>query len=131
MHISTAYANCDRSHISEEVYNSPVKPEKIIEAVDWLEEELLALLTPNVLKSRPNTYTYTKAIAESLVIQECKSDLPCTIIRPSIVGATWKEPFAGWVDNFNGPTALFPATGTGILRSMMGNPDAVADIVRV
>jgi alcohol-forming fatty acyl-CoA reductase len=119
VHVSTAYANCDRLHISEEVYNPPVKPEKLIEAVEWIEEDLLGDITPKVIKLKPNTYTYTKAVAESLVIQEMK-DLPCAIVRPSIVGASWREPFPGWIDNFNGPSALFPATGTGLLKTMLG-----------
>jgi fatty acyl-CoA reductase len=130
VHVSTAYANCDRQHISEQVYNPPVKPEKIIEAVDWIEEDLVKLLTPKVIQLRPNTYTYTKAIAESLIVQECK-DLPCTIVRPSIVGASWQEPFPGWIDNFNGPTALFAAIGKGILRTMIGNFNSTADIIPV
>lgn len=130
VHVSTAYANCDRLHVSEVVYNPPVQPEKIIEAVDWIEEDLVKLLTPKVIKLRPNTYTYTKAIAEALVLQECK-DLPCTIVRPSIVGASWKEPFPGWIDNFNGPTALFAAIGKGILRTMLGNSNSTADIIPV
>ncbi len=130
VHVSTAYANCDRSHISEVVYNPPVQPDKIIEAVDWIEEDLVKLLTPKVIKLRPNTYTYTKAIAESLIIQECK-DIPTCIVRPSIVGASWREPFPGWIDNFNGPTALFAAIGKGILRTMMGRFDCTADIIPV
>ena len=119
MHVSTAYANCDRQHISEEVYNPPVKPEKLIEAVEWIEDDIVNFITPKVIKLKPNTYTFTKALAESLIVQECK-DLPCTIVRPSIVGASWREPFPGWIDNFNGPSALFPATGTGLLRTMLG-----------
>jgi len=130
VHVSTAYANCDRQHISEVVYNPPVQPDRIIEAVDWIEEDLVKLLTPKVIKLRPNTYTYTKAIAESLIMQECK-DLPTTIVRPSIVGASWREPFPGWIDNFNGPTALFAAIGKGILRTMMGRFNCTADIIPV
>jgi alcohol-forming fatty acyl-CoA reductase len=131
IHISTAFSNCDRLHISEEVYNSPVKPEKLIEACDWIEDDLLNYLTPKIIQLKPNTYTYTKAIAETLIIQECKNKIPCAIVRPSIVGASWREPFPGWIDNFTGPTALFPATGTGILRSMLGNHEAIADIIPV
>lgn len=130
VHVSTAYANCDRKHISEVVYNPPVQPDKIIEAVDWIEEDLVKLLTPKVIKLRPNTYTYTKAIAESLIMQECK-DIPTTIVRPSIVGASWREPFPGWIDNFNGPTALFAAIGKGILRTMIGQFNCTADIIPV
>ncbi len=36
VHVSTAYANCDRQHISEVVYNPPVHPQKLLEAVDWM-----------------------------------------------------------------------------------------------
>ena len=131
VHVSTAYANCDRQHISETVYNPPVQPNQIIEAVDWIEEDLVKLLTPKVIQLRPNTYTYTKAIAESLVVQECRDRIPCAIVRPSIVGASWREPFPGWIDNYNGPTALFAAIGKGILRTMMGNANSTADIIPV
>ena len=130
IHVSTAYANCDRQHISEVIYNPPVKPEKLIEAVEWIGDDLIDYLTPKVIRSRPNTYTYTKAIAEFLVMQECKN-IPCAIVRPSIVGASWKEPFPGWIDNFNGPTALFAAIGKGILRTMIGSFESTADLIPV
>jgi fatty acyl-CoA reductase len=132
VHISTAYANCDRTHISECVYNSPVNHDKLCEAVEWCDEDLVKLLTPKVIQLRPNTYTYTKAIAETLVLQECRDNgIPCSIVRPSIVGASWREPFPGWIDNFNGPTALFAAIGKGILRTMLGNWNSTADIIPV
>jgi fatty acyl-CoA reductase len=130
IHISTAYANCDYDHISEEIYNPPVKYEKLIEACEWIEDDCLDLITPKVIKQKPNTYTYTKQIAESVILQECK-DMPVSIIRPSIIGATWREPFPGWVENFNGPTALFPACGKGVLSAMLGNHEAIADIIPV
>lgn len=52
----------------------------------------MSALTPKLIGERPNTYTYTKALAEYLVQQEA-GDLNVAIIRPSIVGASWKEPF--------------------------------------
>ena len=128
LHVSTAYANCDRQFIAEEVYPSPVEPEKLIDTVEWMDNDMLELVTPKAIGSRPNTYTYTKAVAESMVVNECEN-LPCTIVRPSIVGASWKEPFPGWVDNFNGPASLFPATASGLLRTMLANRNAVADVV--
>lgn len=130
VHVSTAYANCDRQHISETVYNPPIQPEKLLEAVDWMEEDLVKLLTPKIVRFRPNTYTYTKAIAECLVLGVQK-ELPMTIVRPSIVGASWREPFPGWIDNYNGPTALFISCGKGVLKAMLGNRNAIADIIPV
>lgn len=131
VHVSTAYANCNRRYVSELVYNAPVHPERIIECTDWISDELANHITPSIIRPRPNTYTYTKAIAESLVMQECRDQLPCAIVRPSIVGASWREPFPGWIDNFNGPTALFAAIGKGILRTMIGNSNSIADIIPV
>ncbi|EEC15482.1 male sterility domain-containing protein, putative, partial [Ixodes scapularis] len=73
-----------------------------------MDDSLLEAITPKLIKDRPNTYTYTKAVAEQLV-QEASSTLPVTIIRPSIITGAWKEPLEGWVDNYNGPTGLLIA----------------------
>ena len=51
----------------------------------------------------PNTYTYTKALAEQILEIE-RGDIPLAIVRPSIVTAAEKEPQPGWIDNLNGPT---------------------------
>lgn len=132
VHISTAYANCPRLHVSEEVYKPPIKPESILEAMEWMDDELINNLTPKIIGKWPNTYTFTKAIAEYLVNQECKAhNIPCAIVRPSIVCAAWREPIPGWIDNFNGPTALFPACGSGLLRTMIGHREAIADLIPV
>lgn len=54
----------------------------------------------------PNTYTFTKKMAEKMLEMEA-GDLPLVIVRPSIVTAAVKEPFPGWIDNYNGPTGTF------------------------
>ncbi|XP_057692440.1 fatty acyl-CoA reductase 1 isoform X1 [Corythoichthys intestinalis] len=130
IHVSTAYANCDRELIEEMVYPPPVEYVKLIDALDWMDDELVSALTPKLIGQRPNTYTFTKALAEYLVQQEA-GDLNVAIVRPSIVGASWKEPFPGWIDNFNGPSGIFIAAGKGILRTMRASNDAVADLVPV
>ena len=48
-------------------------------------------LTPYLIGTRPNTYTFTKSLAEHLLFQEA-SELPVAIFRPSIIGASLKEP---------------------------------------
>lgn len=57
-----------------------------------MDDDLVLALTPKLIGARPNTYTYTKALAEYMVQQEA-GDLNIAIVRPSIVGASWKEPF--------------------------------------
>uniref|UniRef100_A0A665VNR3 Fatty acyl-CoA reductase n=1 Tax=Echeneis naucrates TaxID=173247 RepID=A0A665VNR3_ECHNA len=108
IHISTAYANCNLA---------------------W-GHSIVRDITPRLIGDRPNTYTYTKALAEYVVQQE-QDKLNIGIIRPSIVGASWQEPFSGWIDNFNGPSGVFIAAGKGILRTMRANNDAVADLIPV
>ncbi|XP_008309561.1 fatty acyl-CoA reductase 1 isoform X2 [Cynoglossus semilaevis] len=130
IHVSTAYANCDRELIEEVVYPPPVDYRRLMDTLDWMDDDLVSTLTPKLLGKRPNTYTYTKALAEYLLQQEA-GDLNVAIVRPSIVGASWKEPFPGWIDNFNGPSGIFIAAGKGILRTMRASNDAVADLVPV
>lgn len=130
VHVSTAYCNCDREEVDEVIYEPPVPPQKIIDTIEWMDEDLVGVLTPHLIKGRPNTYTYTKALAETLLIEE-SGTLPVAIVRPSIVTAAWKEPYPGWVDNFNGPTGLIVATSKGILRSMHCNSSSIADLIPV
>ena len=65
-------------------------------SIDLLEEE--------ILKIYPNTYTFSKNLAEQIISNNSDS-LPVTIVRPSIIGASLKEPCPGWVDNIFGLTS--------------------------
>ncbi|MGH0143251.1 UNVERIFIED_CONTAM: hypothetical protein FKN15_040281 [Acipenser sinensis] len=62
------------------------------ESLKWMDDKLINEITPKLIGERPNTYTYTKALAEHVVQQESRN-LNVVIVRPSIVGASWKEPF--------------------------------------
>lgn len=130
IHISTAFSNCNLSHIDEVIYPCPVEPRKIIDSMEWLDDSIIEEITPKLIGDRPNTYTYTKALGE-IVVQQESGNLNVAIVRPSIVGATWQEPFPGWVDNLNGPSGLIIATGKGFLRSIKATPMAVADVIPV
>ncbi|XP_061466460.1 fatty acyl-CoA reductase 1 isoform X2 [Rhineura floridana] len=130
IHVSTAFAYCNRKYIEEVVYPPPVDPKKLIDSLEWMDDSLVNDITPKLIGDMPNTYTYTKALAEHIVQQE-GAKLNVAIVRPSIVGASWKEPFPGWIDNFNGPSGLFIAAGKGILRTMRASNNAVADLIPV
>ncbi|XP_046382375.1 putative fatty acyl-CoA reductase CG5065 isoform X2 [Ischnura elegans] len=130
VHVSTAYCNCNREDVSELVYPPPADPEKIIQCVEWMDEDLLDSITPKLIGNRPNTYTFTKALAEHVLVEQSGS-LPVAIVRPSIVTAAWKEPIPGWVDNLNGPTGMIAGAGKGVLRTILCHRDLVADLVPV
>ncbi|KFQ41424.1 Fatty acyl-CoA reductase 1, partial [Nestor notabilis] len=130
IHVSTAYAYCNRKQIEEVVYPPPVDPRKLMDSLEWMDDGLVNAITPKLIGDRPNTYIYTKALAEYVVQQE-GAKLNTAIIRPSIVGASWKEPFPGWIDSFNGPSGVIIAAGKGILRTMRASNNALADLVPV
>ncbi|CAH1259082.1 FAR1 [Branchiostoma lanceolatum] len=130
VHVSTAYANCDRSYIEEVIYPPPVQPQKLIDALDWMDDTMVTKLTPDLIGKRPNTYTFTKACAEYMLTQEA-ADLPLAIVRPSIIGASWREPLVGWCDSLIGPSGTCNAIGKGLLRTMRGDNNACADIIPV
>ena len=77
------YVICSVLHVSDCVLNFPVR---------WMDDSMVRDITPQLIGKRPNTYTYTKALAEYVVQQE-QDKLNIGIIRPSIVGASWQEPF--------------------------------------
>ena len=44
----------------------------------------------------PNTYTLTKSLAEHLLVARGGA-VPLAIVRPSIISASWRHPFPGWI----------------------------------
>jgi fatty acyl-CoA reductase len=42
-----------------------------------------------------------------------------------------KEPFAGWIDNYNGPIGMLIGSGLGITRTMYCDPENIADFTPV
>ena len=59
----------------------------------WMSDSMFADITVDILGKWPNTYTFTKAIAERLLLDE-KGHVPAVIFRPSIVTASLKEPMS-------------------------------------
>ncbi|XP_071831166.1 fatty acyl-CoA reductase 1-like [Apostichopus japonicus] len=129
-HISTAYAHCDQSYIDEMLYPTPANADQLHSSIEWMTDDMVSKITPSILNKKPNTYTFTKAMAEHMVITEGVG-LPINIVRPSIVGATWKEPFPGWIDNHHGASGLMIAYGKGMLPSVLGDVNATFDLVPV
>ena len=67
--VSTAYCNCDLKHIEEKIYPVQGDAKAMVDICQWMNPEILD--SPEVKKkmigNRPNTYTYTKALAESMM----------------------------------------------------------------
>lgn len=130
LHVSTTYSNPERNVVEEEIYPPVADWKKTIEICEQLDEEVLNVLTPQYTNFMPNTYVFTKNLAEH-VVKDYKEKLPLALFRPSIVISSMREPFPGWVDNFNGPVGLLVGSAVGITRTMNCNPENIADFTPV
>lgn len=130
VHVSTFYSNSHLSHVEERVLPMARDSEKMAELISWMPDSLCDMVAPQIMENRPNTYIYTKAMSENLV-QRFEGRLPLAIVRPSIVTPSHKEPYAGWVDNVNGPMGLGILASLGILRNIDWNYYGISDTIPV
>ncbi|KAG7201488.1 hypothetical protein KM043_004247 [Ampulex compressa] len=128
VHVSTAYANCPHRTIEEKFYDPPIDADKLIALMECVDDKLVDDITPQLLGVWPNTYTFTKAVAED-VIKNDAGDMPVGIFRPAIVISTYREPIRGWIDNMYGPTGVAAGAGTGLLRSIHCDGSIMANVV--
>jgi thioester reductase-like protein/phosphoserine phosphatase len=77
----------------------------------------------------PNTYTFTKSLAESL-IHKHGAGLPVAIVRPSIVETSISTPFQGWNEGINTSASLSYLLGT-YFRQLPSNARKRLDIIPV
>ncbi|XP_022907146.1 putative fatty acyl-CoA reductase CG5065 [Onthophagus taurus] len=130
VHVSTAYSNADKNDVEETVYKPPFDPRSLINCIEFLPEAALKTLEKEVMGDHPNTYTFTKAMAE-FIVWEYSAKLPIAIVRPSIVTAAWQEPFPGWVDNISGITGIMMEIGRGSIKSIIADEKNVMDLIPV
>ncbi|XP_043477414.1 fatty acyl-CoA reductase wat-like isoform X1 [Leptopilina heterotoma] len=128
VHISTAFAHCISKDIDEKFYPPPMDVNKLLSLLDLLDDEQLEYLTPLLLGKWPNSYAFSKAMAEEAV-RRYSPGIPICVVRPSIVVSTWKEPIAGWTNNLYGATGVVVGSGIGLLRTLHCVPNNVAEII--
>jgi thioester reductase-like protein len=75
-----------------------------------------------------DTYTFTKWMGEQLLIQRLKGS-GLTIVRPSIIESTVKDPVAGWLEGIKVADALIFAFARGKLSFFPGDDRGVLDVI--
>jgi long-chain acyl-CoA synthetase len=89
----------------------------------WLRERMAQVGTDRARElGWPNTYTYTKALAELMLCE--RPNLPFSVLRPAIVESAVTFPFAGWNEGFNtsGPLVYLAGTWFRHVPARAGNP---------
>ncbi|KAF7848145.1 hypothetical protein BT93_L2253 [Corymbia citriodora subsp. variegata] len=153
LHVSTAYICGDMTGIIREraIYMGEtlngsrvldVNEEKLLveelmielREKDASERELtIALKNLGLQRARlhgwPNTYTLTKAMGEMMLWHHLNHNIPLAIIRPTIITSTYREPFAGWIEDssFRTIDSIAINYGRGRLKCFLGNPDTILD----
>ncbi|XP_052749116.1 fatty acyl-CoA reductase wat-like [Galleria mellonella] len=130
MHISTAYSNSHLSHVEERFYPCDADYEQLHQRIDKLTDKQIRDLLPTILDAWPNTYTFTKALAEKELRVNARG-MPIGIFRPAIVISTVKEPLKCWLDNMYGPTGIAVGSVSGIVRTLQCDENVTADLVPV
>lgn len=83
-HLSTAFCTSDKEGaLYERVYDWKDDPYEVMSSAKWMDEKTMEAFQSTLLGPHPNTYTYTKRLAELLVRSEFRS-IPACIVRPSI-----------------------------------------------
>ena len=94
MHTSTAFCCPDIEILDDKIYPYPEKPANMIKCAETMTEEEMAAMQKEAIGNHPNTYTFSKRLAEILVNDEYKN-LPIVMVRPSIVTPALQEPLYG------------------------------------
>lgn len=76
----------------------------------------------------PNTYTLTKCVAEHLLVAN-RGDVPLTIVRPSIVSATLRHPFPGWIDSAAAFAGFVALIGAGQMKVLVADEKSELDVI--
>jgi len=130
VYVSTAYVTPhpgDRTAIPEALVPLPRPAEELYRSILDGSADQQKLLKES---RHPNTYTFTKCLAEHL-ITERRGAVPLSIVRPSIISASWRYPFPGWIDSMAGFGGFVVLIGLGHLRVVAAVPETRLNLVPV
>lgn len=131
VHCSTGFVRSDVPKLEEKFYEFGTDYRRIIDIIESVNDETLEEMKPQLLGDMPNTYVYTKLMAECLLANKAK-DLPLVIVRPTLVSSMWREdPIRGWSDTYAHIHGLIMVIGKGYLRALSVGNDKLCDLIPV
>uniref|UniRef100_T1GCX2 Fatty acyl-CoA reductase n=1 Tax=Megaselia scalaris TaxID=36166 RepID=T1GCX2_MEGSC len=129
VHVSTYYSNPYDLEVKNIMYPPPMDWKVALKLADGKSsDELLDSLSGKCTTKFPNTYTFTKNLAEN-VVNDHQHLFPVLITRPSVILCTRYEPIPGYTEKFQGVTGIIAFLGTGLLHSLYGKPHETLDVI--
>jgi thioester reductase-like protein len=119
-----------KEHAAKDLRGSALENQVRKNRVRWLRSHLTEAGSKRALElGWPNTYTLTKALAESLIAKYGEG-LPIAIVRPAIVETSVEKPFLGWNEGINTSASLSYLLGT-YFRQLPTNERKRLDLIPV
>ena len=120
----------EKEHAAKGLHGAALENQIRKNRVRWLRSALTEAGTKRALElGWPNTYTFTKSLAESLIAKYGAS-LPIAIVRPAIVETSMSRPFLGWNEGINTSASLSYLLGT-YFRQLPSNQRKRLDLIPV
>lgn len=128
MSVSTAYVQPHREGPLPQALQ-PL-PQPAADVLAALENGRMSEAQALALCGHPNTYTFTKCLAEHLLLAR-RRRVPLTLLRPSIISVAQRFPHPGWIDSPAALAGFFLCFAAGYLRVIAGDRTARLDVVPV
>ncbi|KAJ1288990.1 hypothetical protein BS78_02G131400 [Paspalum vaginatum] len=78
----------------------------------------------------PNTYVFTKALGEMMLVQQqLVGGVPVVIVRPSIITSIHKEPLPGWIEGTRTIDAILIGYAKQNLSCFLADLDLTMDVI--
>ena len=130
-HISTCYVNCNRTGLIEEkIYDLKMDVESQIKHIMSMNKIQIAENEKQILGVFPNTYTFTKNLAEKSLMKN-RGHVTVCLVRPAIIASSLREPFPGWTDSLSAAGGISLMTGLGLINYLKARGDNKFDIIPV
>jgi hypothetical protein len=123
----------EKEHAAKNLHGAALENQIRKNRFRWLRQELTraGMRRANEL-GWPNTYTFTKSLAESLIwnFLEKHPDKAIAAVRPAIVETSIERPFLGWNEGINTSASLSYLLGT-FFRQLPSNASKCLDLIPV
>jgi hypothetical protein len=120
-HVSTAYTNSNRGNgiIEEKIYDleGGEDPDELIQSIMKMGPHVVDEREKQIIGSYPNTYTFTKAMAERS-LKKNRGNMRIAVVRPSVIISCYDEPFVGWTDTVAGAGGLMYSIHAGLMHNI-------------
>ena len=119
-----------KEHAAKDLHGAALENQIRKNRVRWLRHEMTEAGKRRAQElGWPNTYTFTKSLAESLLVERGEG-LPIAIVRPAIVESSTLQPFRGWNEGINTSASLSYLLGT-FFRQLPSNERKRLDVIPV